>query len=165
MPATYDRQGISFQYPDNWELDEGEPFAERNSVTVFSPGGAFWALMIYPPDDDLDERMDDIIKALRGEDPEMDVETATERLAERDLVGFDLNFFYMDLTNTAIIRSWRTPQGSFVALWQAEDREYAEIEEVFRAITISLLWSQGAPRLAERGRGSGVRDRGMSRER
>ena len=34
MPEKYEKLGISFQYPDNWTLDEEDALAGRNSVTV-----------------------------------------------------------------------------------------------------------------------------------
>ena len=48
MPVSFNRMGISFQYPDNWTLDEQDALAGRKSVTVYSPGGAFWSVSIHP---------------------------------------------------------------------------------------------------------------------
>ena len=59
------------------------------------------------------------------------------------MVGFDLNFFYLDLTNTACIRSLRVERTTYTIFFQAEDREYAEIGLVFSAMTLSLLRSIG----------------------
>ena len=53
MPARFDRLGISFQYPDNWTIDESDATAGRNSVTVYSPGGAFWNVTQQPSSSDL----------------------------------------------------------------------------------------------------------------
>jgi hypothetical protein len=139
VPAVYDHLGIRFLYPDNWEVDTSDASDERNSISVYSPGGALWSLMVYPPDEDLDERTLEVVEALQKEYPEMDIEPVREPLAGHELAGYDLNFFYLDLTNTAWVRGLRTPRASYVILCQAEDREFDEIEAVFRAITISLL--------------------------
>ena len=66
-----------------------------------------------------------------------------EMIAGYDLVGFDLNFFCLDLTNTACIRSLRVDQTTFTIFCQAEDNEYGEISPVFRAMTVTLLQSIG----------------------
>jgi len=126
-------------YPDNWEIDQRGAADEGYSVSVNSPGGAFWSLLVYPPDEDLGERTRDVVEALKKEYPEMDVEPVHEPLAGHDLVGYDLNFFYFDLTNTAWVRGVHTLRANYVILCQAEDHEFDEFEPVFRAITISLL--------------------------
>ena len=41
MPARFDKLGISFQYPENWTLDDSDALLGRKSVTVYSPGGRF----------------------------------------------------------------------------------------------------------------------------
>ena len=51
----------------------------------------------------------------------------------------DLAFFYLDLTSTALVRSFATDEATYLLLCQAEDREFAEVEAVFRAMTRSLL--------------------------
>ncbi len=59
-------------------------------------------------------------------------------MADQELIGYDLNFYYLDLTNTAAVRTlggiW-TP----LDLLQAEDREFTEIHQVLRAVTTSLV--------------------------
>ncbi len=59
--------------------------------------------------------------------------------AGRSLVGYDLNFFFLDLTNTARIRCVGTERATYTVFCQAEDREFERIEPVFRAMTTSLL--------------------------
>ena len=41
MPARFDSLGISFQYPDNWTLDDSDARLGRKSVTVYGPEGPF----------------------------------------------------------------------------------------------------------------------------
>ncbi len=47
------------------------------------------------------------LDAMRKEYDDMDAEPVRETIAGYELVGFDLNFFCLDLTNTARIRSVR----------------------------------------------------------
>ncbi len=139
MPATFDNLGITFQYPDNWQLDEEELRAGKSAVTVFSPGGAFWAVAIHPASAAPARMAQAALDTMRKEYEGLEAEPVNETIAGHELVGFDLNFFYLDLTNTAGIRSLRVGGTTYTILFQAEDREYGEIGLVFDAITVSLL--------------------------
>jgi hypothetical protein len=57
----------------------------------------------------------------------------------RNLTGFDLNFYCLDLTNTAQVRTLATPAAIYLILCQAEDREWNELAPVFAAITTSFV--------------------------
>jgi len=139
MPAQYDKLGIHFQYPDNWTLDEIEARDNRNSVSVYSPGGAFWSLTIHPPDVSPQDLADDALAAMRQEYDELDAEPVAETIAGRELVGWDMNFYCLDLTNTAVVRGFSTPEAAYLIFCQADDREFDEIQRIFAAITFSLL--------------------------
>jgi hypothetical protein len=139
MRADLEQLGVSFQYPDNWVLDESETEAGEGEVAVYSPGGSFWSLAVYPPNLDAKQLASEAMAALKKEYPEADVEPVTETIAGEELAGYDLNFFYLDLTNTALVRSLKTARSNYVIVCQAEDREFERIAPVFRAITTSLL--------------------------
>jgi len=62
-----------------------------------------------------------------------------EVIAGHEMVGYDLSFFYMDLTNTALVRCLRSDRATYAVFCQAEDREFDEVRTVFQAITASLL--------------------------
>ena len=141
MPATFDNLGISFQYPDNWQLDEEEMRAGQSAVTVFSPGGAFWSVAVHPASANPARMAQAALDAMRKEYEDLEAEPVSETIAGHELIGFDLNFFYLDLTNTAGIRSLRVDGATYTIFFQAEDREYREIERVFAAMTLTLLRS------------------------
>ncbi|HID78261.1 MAG TPA: hypothetical protein EYP56_19985 [Planctomycetaceae bacterium] len=139
MPATYNKLGITFQYPENWTLDEEDALTGQQSVTVYSPGGAFWSISIHPRSADPQRLARAAVEAMRQEYADVDAEAADERIAGREMIGYDLNFFYLDLTNTAMVRSLRTARATYVIFSQAEDREFQRVEMVFRAITTSFV--------------------------
>lgn len=152
MPATYDKLGIRFQYPENWLLDETEApegelsfdemssgSAEGHSVSVHSPNGAFWTLVMHPERPDPARLAEAVLAAMRQEYDQLDAETVSETVAGCDLQGYDLNFFCLDLTNTSWVRAGQNDQSSFVLLCQAEDREFSKVRPVFEAMTASLL--------------------------
>lgn len=139
MPATFEKLGISFQYPDNWTLDEEDVLAGRKSVTVYSPGGGFWSVSIDPRSAYPAEIAQASVEAMKDVYDELDSEEVRETLAGYELLGHDLNFYYLDLTNTAHVRSLQTDRATYTVFCQAEDREFDRIGDVFRAITTSLL--------------------------
>lgn len=139
MPAVYEKLGIKFQYPENWKLDEGEALEGEQSVSVYSPGGAFWSVMLHPHSQAPQELVDTALETMQQVYDELDAEVVEETIGEVELVGCDMNFYCLDLTNTAAVRSGRTPLATLLIFWQADDRELAEVEAVFKAITLSLL--------------------------
>ena len=109
MPVTFDNLGISFQYPDNWQLDEEEIRAGQSAVTVFSPGGGFWSVALHTGSSAHPSQLAKAaLDTMRKEYEDLDAEPVRETIAGCDLVGFDLNFFCLDLTNTARIRCCAT---------------------------------------------------------
>ncbi|HJT33466.1 MAG TPA: hypothetical protein VJ783_15590 [Pirellulales bacterium] len=139
MPGAYDKLGIHFQFPDSWRLDEADALAGEQSVTVYSPDGAFWSVMVHPPTQELQPLADASLETMKQVYDELDAEAVRETVAGIELLGYDINFYCLDLTNTALVRACRTAKAAYLILCQADDREFDQIESVFRAITQSLL--------------------------
>jgi len=139
MPATFDRPGLSFQYPENWSLDEADIAAGRESVTVYTPGAGFWSVSRHPIATEPGQLAESAVDAMREEYGDVETYPIAEPLAGREAVGFDVNFHCLDLTNTARVRCLRTGGATYAFFWQAEDREFASLEAVFAAIAHSLL--------------------------
>jgi hypothetical protein len=139
MPARFKKLGISFQYPENWTLDDSDAVLGRKSVTVYSPGGAFWTVAIHSGSAGPEKLALAAIEAMTKEYPGIEVEETQETIAGHELVGYDLSFYYLDLINTAVIRSLRVAHTTYTIFCQAEDRDYAQIQNVFQAMTTSLL--------------------------
>jgi hypothetical protein len=137
MPAIFDHLGVQFQYPESWVLEAGDE-ADGEEVTVFSPGGAFWSLTIHEGGEPA-ELMDVVVQAMREEYDELDSEEIEDSIAGQELRGFDLNFYCLDLTNTAHIRAFQRGAKTYLMIWQAEDREFDAIAPIFRAIATSLI--------------------------
>jgi hypothetical protein len=139
MPAHFDGLGISFQYPDNWTLDDSDALLGRKSVTVYSPGGAFWTVAIHSGSADPAKLTAAIVEAMQQEYEGLESQQTDETTAGYDLAGYDLAFYCLDLTNTAHIRSFRFAHTAYTIYYQAEDREYEHVRMVFQAMTVSLL--------------------------
>jgi hypothetical protein len=76
---------------------------------------------------------------LRSEYEEIEVELESEVVEGFKVTGFTVNFFYLDLTNTCWLRGIETPAANYLLICQAEDREFAQVELVFRAMLASVL--------------------------
>lgn len=139
MPALFNKFGISFQYPENWTLETDSSAPGRQTVSVYSPGGGFWTVALAPHDSDPAKLAEAALKTIAREYDELDSEEASESIGDVDLVGYDLNFYCLDLTNTAWIRAGRTSRATYLVICQAEDREFDQIAPVFRAMSTSLL--------------------------
>jgi hypothetical protein len=142
MPAVYENFGVRFLYPENWsvtdEVDDGWPRA----VTIQSCDTGFWSLHVYPPHHETQAVMDELIAAIEGEFGEVEVLPAKETFGDTATMGVDLAFFYLDLLVEAKIRCVETPSGTLVWLYQAESREFEQMEPVFQAMAVSMLRTQ-----------------------
>lgn len=141
MPALFDKFGIKFLYPDDWTLEVSTDEDEAGA-TVYSPGGAFWSVVVRGGEEEPAELANVAVVAISDEYTDVDTEPAEETIAGQELVGYDLNFYCLDLTNTAQIRACNRDGRTLLMIWQAEDREYAEVVKIFRAITTSLLYRE-----------------------
>lgn len=146
MPAEFNKLGLSFQYPENWQLDH-EDAASGQSVTVYSPGGAFWSVSIDPHASDPIKLARAAVGAMQEEYSELEVTEVCETIAGVEMTGFDLNFYYLDLTSTAAVRCFRTERATYTIFYQSEDREFEQIEKVFRAMSTSVLRNLVAPEI------------------
>jgi hypothetical protein len=142
MPAHFNQYGISFQYPENWTLEEEEMEdlpEEHHVVTVYSPGGAFWEVTIHPRSSNPKKMASAVAKAMKEEYEGVEVEDAADSLLDHDLIGYDFSFIYLDLINTAQIRGLQDTKCTYTIFCQGEDREFQAIHPVFQAMTVSLL--------------------------
>ena len=139
MPAVYQDIGLKFLYPENWSIIEEETYEWPRSVTIQSPGGAFWAVHVYPPLSDEEALMQEVIASIRSEFNEMEILEAEETISDCPTHGYDMAFFYLDLLVEAHVRSLQTPSATLIWLVQAENKDYEENELVFQAMTKSML--------------------------
>lgn len=145
MTALYDRHGIQFLYPENWEVSEEQASDWPRSVNVQSPSGAFWSITMYRSHDAPAGLVnEEVLRTMQQEYAELDAEPVTEELAGRETAGYDMNFYCLDLLISAGIRTCVIGAHTYLAMFQAEDREFQDMEEVFRAMTASVLKSIGS---------------------
>ena len=139
MVATYDRNGIRFLYPDNWQVQEDNPQPQAVCVTVQSPGSGFWMLQIFPSGPPLEQLASEAVQSVQQDYEDVEVAVAREDVEGTLLAGFDLQFFCFDFLVSARVRGFSLQDRLCLLLTQAEDSEFEQIAPVFSAITTSLI--------------------------
>ena len=139
----FDRFGLAFDYPDNWLVDTDDSADRYATVTVYAPGGGFWSVSGHAPGGDPRELSAAVVVQMKREYQDLDSEEASDGVGGQTLPGFDMNFYCLDLTNTAQVRTLETPDAIYLIICQAEDREWDEIAAVFAAMTTSFVAAAG----------------------
>lgn len=139
MPRVFEEQGIRFIYPDSWQLENQNTEGGQQMVTVASPDGSFWCVSVLPPEVNIQETAQAMLEGLKTEYQDLDSEAVVEQILDHETLGYDVNFFCLDLTSTAHIRCFQTAYATYSVLWQTEDRELPTLVPVFDAITASLI--------------------------
>ena len=137
MVAEFDEGGIRFKYPENWRLEREDNDAGW-TISVQSPGTAFLMVCLRQDGPATDEVADAALAALQDDYPELEYDPCIDSVAGQPAVGHMIRFFSLDLTNTCSTRSFYTPWGTVLVLWQANDLELETHEPVLRAICASL---------------------------
>ena len=141
MVRQFDRNGICFQYPENWQLDDQSEDASGSCLTLQSPGTGFWMLQDFSADRSPDKLAADVLRSMRQDYDSIEARLVREQLGDVEAVGYDMHFYCLDFVVAAKVRSFAAEGRQFVIVYQAEDREFEQLEPVFSAITISLLRS------------------------
>jgi len=89
MAARFDEGGISFLYPENWQL-EREDHENGWSVSVLSPETAFITLSYHEDAADFGRLADAAVDTLREDYPDLESEPRTETVAGQPAVGHDV---------------------------------------------------------------------------
>ena len=137
MPGLFRKDGIRFQYPDDWQLTR-EDADTGWSVSVQSPATAFFMLTFDAQMPEIGLVAETVLEALRADYPDIEAEDAVESLAGQPALGHNIRFFSLDLTNTCFTRVFYSESGTVLLMWQANDLEMEKVEPVFKAICKSL---------------------------
>jgi hypothetical protein len=133
----FDQEGVSFQYPENWQLEQEET-DEGWTVSVQSPGTAFLTLTCDSRMPAIEEVAEAVLGTMQEEYPTLEAEPIVDTVAGQPAVGHDMQFFSFDLTNTCWTRSFYGGCGTVLVLCQTSDLESEQYEPVLRAICASL---------------------------
>ena len=137
MEQLYQKNGIRFRYPADWELSEQAGPGEA-SITVSSPNTAFWTLNLYFERPAPRRLVETALNAFREEYDELDIYDASATICNQTTIAKDLEFVCMELLNSAWLRVCRTPFFSVVLLYQANDADLPDTRATMEAMTSSL---------------------------
>lgn len=134
---SFDRDGVSFRYPENWRVDaeEGEG---GWTVTLTSPETAFAIISLRPDARDPADLADQTFDALKAEYTELDAENAIQTIAGQVAIGHDIDFMTVDTPTVCRTRCLETPAGPLLVICQTSDLDRAQNDAVLRAIVASL---------------------------
>jgi hypothetical protein len=143
MPKEFARSSIRVEYPENWTV-ETEDTEDGWSASIISPDTAFLMLSHYSDAYSPADLADMALEAMRETYPELEAEPVLETLAGFPVLGQDVEFFTLDLTNTCRIRALVAPEGCLLLMSQCTDQELETNGEVMRAISESLTFEEDA---------------------
>lgn len=135
---TYDKEGIRFEHPADWELETNEEEGVR-TVAANEPDGL--GFVIFTIDPSLPEPTGiaaAALGAMREEYPDLDSFPAVESINGHEATGHDIEFMAMDMTNSAIIRCFRTPLHTILAFGQWSDLGADNLGDLVRDIVNSI---------------------------
>ena len=139
---TYDEQGLRFDYPPDWILEETEDGQVR-TVAVQAPDGLGFA--VIQTDDsrpDPAEIAEAALQAMRDDYPDLDAAPVLETINDHAATGHDLEFVTLDMTNAASIRCFRTPRRTVLVLGQWSDIGDVDLSEQVRGVVQSIEESE-----------------------
>jgi hypothetical protein len=141
---VYNKLDICFPYPENWKIREEETQEWPRSVIAESPSGAFWALHVYPDEQDCLLLVEETIEAMRAEYDSLECmppadSPLLEQIVEDEITGEDMTFYCLDFLVRARVRCYHYQGRTYLTLSQAEDREFEKLADVFQAMAIGLL--------------------------
>ncbi len=137
MIQTFERSGIRFQYPANWQAN-AEDAGDGWTVTLQSPETAFVLVSLRPDADTAAQVADEALEALKAEYPELDAEPAVDDLAGQPAVGHDIDFLTLDTAILCWTRCVETTAGPLLVMCQTSEYDRQRNEPVLRAICSSL---------------------------
>jgi len=137
MALTFQEDGLTFQYPENWRLERNDNETGW-TVSLESPETAFFMITFDGDMPDAEAMAETALAALKEEYPGLEADPCLDSVAGQPAFGHEIRFFSFDLTNTCWTRSFYCGGGTVLVLWQANDLELEHIEPVLKAICASF---------------------------
>jgi hypothetical protein len=139
MTLIYDKLGVRFLYAEGWKITEDEVDAEPRVLSIDSPSGGIWELILYSDPRDLDELVGEAVSVMSEEYENLETSDYTIEFGDVRASGQEIYFYHLDLLVHCRIVAAPLGEQTALLLWQAEDRDFDELEPVFRAMATTLL--------------------------
>ena len=135
---VYSGRGVQFRYPRDWTIEE-EAGPEQMTISVQSPGTAYWTLSLFEERPDPGHVAASVVSAYEEMYDELDVDESDVQVFGEPAVARDLDFVCLDLVSTASLLVFQTMHHTVLVLFQGEDRELESARPLLESITRSLL--------------------------
>jgi hypothetical protein len=141
---TFQRDLISFQYPNDWTVEEslsdpvGDSEDEGWSITIQSRETAILIIAFRPDADEITQLAEETLSVLKEEYPELDAEDRVETLAGRMTIGHDIDLIALDATVACQTRCLESPGGPMLLMLQYSERDSDDTQQAAQAILKSL---------------------------
>ncbi|MBC8353352.1 MAG: hypothetical protein H8E66_15240 [Planctomycetes bacterium] len=139
MTIIYDKLGVRLFYAEGWKITEDDLDAEPRTLSFESPKGGAWELMLYGDSQDLDQLTGQALEVMREEYENLETAPFVTEFGDIQAGGHEIYFYHLDLLIHSRIIAAPFESQTALLLWQAEDREFDELEPVFRAMATTLL--------------------------
>ena len=137
MRNVYDSHGITFQYPADWVVTEQEQ-GDECLISVSGPGTSFWSVGLFRDRPHPDLVLETALAVFKDEYPDLDVYETEEELLGQQATGYDIEFFCLELVNTARLRAFLAEEFTVLVMCQADDTELETSTPLFEALSQSL---------------------------
>lgn len=151
MTLIYDKLGVRLFYAEGWKITEDEVGTEPRTLSIESPSGGTWELMLYRDLRDSDELVGEALSVMSEEYENLETTPYATEFGDIQASGFEIYFYHLDLLIHCRIVAARFDEQTALLLWQAEDRDFDELEPVFRAMATTLLNPHKFPSLSSDG--------------
>jgi hypothetical protein len=146
MTRIYQGLGLSFLYPENWNITEDTDDGKLVGFTLESPSSAFLTVTEYPWTVTPADALDQSYQILRSEYDDVEFEEIpppinAEQHSLSECIAGDVRFYYLDLMVISRLIAFVMNQRTYLVQIQAEDRDFDKLEMVFQAILISIFQS------------------------
>lgn len=129
---------VQFQYPQGWTIQE-ESNDEQTTITVQSPGTAFWTLSLFEGRPDAEQILASVMAAYEELYEELDVYESDVMVLGEPAVAREFDFVCLDLVSSVSLVIFQTMTRTALVLYQGEDRDLETARPVMEAMTKSLL--------------------------
>jgi len=135
---VYQDHGVRFEYPSDWGLEVSDD-GPATTVDLQHPAGI--AFLLVRTDESCPDPAlvaDSALEAMREEYPDLDAVPVVETLQEYCTTGYDVEFFSLDLSNTACIRCFQTPRRTVLVFGQWSDLCEENVPELISGVLCSV---------------------------
>jgi hypothetical protein len=136
--GVYEDHGVRFDYPPEWTVEVTGDGPLTNINLEHPAGIAFLIVTTDVSCPDPGEVADTILETLREEYSELEDDPFEEVVNERLVSGYDVQFFTLDLSNTARIRCFRTLNRTILIYGQWADLVETEVSDLAESVIRSV---------------------------